>query len=396
MEHVNGIHKKVFCDLKQDKSIKLTTGITAGIYHFCFNFRRIYIPLVNDCWYKTQNMATEVGECNDGHVTMNAKVAEESVDGFPLTRRRRTFSTSSVDSLDSTLTKLIPMYVWKVVSFESLPVWLKDNKYVRHGYRPPTQSFSKCFGSMFRIHTETMNIWTHIFGVVMFCILALYVYTSGMSKISLLPWYEQVIIGMFFLSAITCLSLSSLFHTVNNHSEDIALLFCRMDYSGITVLITGSCIPCYYYSFYCATFSRYLHIGVTFILCALCLLFCLLKRFTNPKFRVVRAVMFIAFGFYGFVPAIQVLSQVGFAYAEAAYSLSGLIKMASVYVSGAGLYISRIPERFFPGRFDIWASSHQLFHVCVLVAAYLHYGVIVNMVSYRLSIGLENCLPVVL
>lgn len=32
----------------------------------------------------------------------------------------------------------------------------------------------------------------------------------------------------------------------------------------------------------------------------------------------------------------------------------------------------RIPERFAPGRFDIWGSSHQIFHVAVLCAMYTH------------------------
>jgi len=330
------------------------------------------------------------------HVTLCTEIdPEESIDGFAFVQKERRSSTSSVESVDSTLSQLIPACVWKVVSFDSLPMWRKDNKYLRHGHRPPMQSFSKCFASIFRLHTETWNIWTHLIGMVMFCLLALYVYFSGMSKISLLPLYEQFIIGLFFLSAIASLTLSSLFHTFNNHSEDVACLFCRMDYSGITVLITGSTIPCYYYSFYCATFSRYLHISVLIVLCAFCLSFCMLKRFAKPKFRLIRSAMFIAFGFYSFIPGFQVLSQVGFTYANTAYSLTGLLQMASVYVSGAGFYVSRIPERFFPGKFNIWASSHQLFHICVLIAAYIHYGVILNMVTHRLSIGLENCLPIV-
>ena len=320
----------------------------------------------------------------------------ESVDEFVASYRERSSSTSSVESMDSALSQLIPACVWKVVSFESLPNWLKDNEYLRHGYRPPMQSFSGCFGSMFRMHNETWNIWTHLFGVVMFCVIALCVYVFGMSKISLLPWYEQLIIGAFFLGAILCLGFSFLFHTVSNHSEDVAHLFCRLDYSGITALITGSCIPCYYYSFYCANFSRYLHIIVLIVLCFLCLSVCLLKKFAKPEFRVMRATLFIAFSSYSVIPGFQVILQNGFAHAEVAYSLSGLMQMASVYISGAGLYAARIPERFFPGKFDIWASSHQLFHICVLIAAYIHYDVILNMVSHRLSIGLDNCLgPVV-
>lgn len=34
---------------------------------------------------------------------------------------------------------------------------------------------------------------------------------------------------------------------------------------------------------------------------------------------------------------------------------------------------ARWPERSFPGKLDIWGSSHQIFHVCVLLAAATHF-----------------------
>lgn len=33
---------------------------------------------------------------------------------------------------------------------------------------------------------------------------------------------------------------------------------------------------------------------------------------------------------------------------------------------------AKVPERFAPGRFDVWGSSHQIFHVCVLLGAASH------------------------
>ncbi|KAI1052052.1 hypothetical protein LB506_003669, partial [Fusarium annulatum] len=32
----------------------------------------------------------------------------------------------------------------------------------------------------------------------------------------------------------------------------------------------------------------------------------------------------------------------------------------------------RIPKRFAPGHFDIWFSSHQIFHLSILCAMYVH------------------------
>ena len=48
----------------------------------------------------------------------------------------------------------------------------------------------------------------------------------------------------------------------------------------------------------------------------------------------------------------------------------------AVYGLGAVFFALRIPESVWPGRFDIWGGSHQIFHVLVVVASMVHlYGV---------------------
>lgn len=49
-----------------------------------------------------------------------------------------------------------------------LPEWLQDNEYLLTGHRPPLPSFIECFKSIWSIHTETGNIWTHLIGKVNF------------------------------------------------------------------------------------------------------------------------------------------------------------------------------------------------------------------------------------
>lgn len=62
---------------------------------------------------------------------------------------------------------------WRVIPYDVLPDWLKDNDYLLHGHRPPMPSFRACFRSIFRIHTETGNIWTHLLGFVLFLFLGI-------------------------------------------------------------------------------------------------------------------------------------------------------------------------------------------------------------------------------
>lgn len=46
----------------------------------------------------------------------------------------------------------------------------------------------------------------------------------------------------------------------------------------------------------------------------------------------------------------------GFVKATTVGQMGWFFLMAVMYITGAGLYAARIPERFFPGKFDIWVS----------------------------------------
>ena len=59
--------------------------------------------------------------------------------------------------------------------------------------------------------------------------------------------------------------------------------------------------------------------------------------------------------------------------------------MGGLYLTGAFLYAARIPERWLPGKCDIWFQSHQLFHVLVVAAAFVHYHGISEMAMRRLK-----------
>lgn len=248
---------------------------------------------------------------------------------------------------------------------------------------------------MFRLHNETWNIWTHFVGFIFFAVLVMGMYTFGDHitglfedvEITALPWSEQLMLSLFFGGAIICMLCSTLFHILHNHSRRVSALFVRLDYSGIAFLITGSSIPAYYYGFYCTWIPQYIHISVLIVLCVGCLALSMWSKFNTPKYRVLRFVVFVLFGLYGVVPFVQIYLREGYERASHAYAMWGIVIMAALYIGGGALYAFRIPERFWPGQFDVWASSHQLFHVCVVTAALVHYNALLKMVKYRLDVG---------
>ena len=53
------------------------------------------------------------------------------------------------------------------------------------------------------------------------------------------------------------------------------------------------------------------------------------------------------------------------------------------YFIGAILYAIRFPEKFFPIKYDYIGSSHQLFHILVLLGATFHYYGSLDAYIYR-------------
>ena len=62
----------------------------------------------------------------------------------------------------------------KLLSHSELPEWLRGNEFLSHFHRPPMPSFTSCFKSIFRIHSETGNIWTHLVGFIIFICITSY------------------------------------------------------------------------------------------------------------------------------------------------------------------------------------------------------------------------------
>ncbi|UYV83357.1 ADIPOR2, partial [Cordylochernes scorpioides] len=161
------------------------------------------------------------------------------------------------------------------------------------------------------------------------------------------------------------------------------VMISRLDYCGIAVLIMGSFVPWLYYGFYCEFFKKLIYLTLVLILGVCSMVVSLWDRFGEPRFRWLRAGLFMAYGLMGVIPAVHYLVENGFIRAISQASLGWLFLMAVLYILGALLYAARIPERFFPGKFDIWFHSHQIFHVLVIAAACVHFKGISAMALYR-------------
>jgi len=64
--------------------------------------------------------------------------------------------------------------------------------------------------------------------------------------------------------------------------------------------------------------------------------------------------------------------------------LCSIVIMGGLYIGGAALYALHIPERWSKtGYFDLVGNSHNLFHICVGVAALLHFRTALLLFDWR-------------
>ena len=230
--------------------------------------------------------------------------------------------------------------------------YLQDNEFIHTGYRLYFNSFRKIIRSLFMWHNESINVWSHLLGFLLF--LSILVYTlffiSITSEISVFSRSLQTFfieslypipnsvkshidsssfdillpralstslhpvsrwpLFVFILSAMICLSLSTIYHLFSAHSRKIYSLTSRLDYAGISILISGSFFPPIYYMYFCkeSNFQIGLIIlylaGISFF-CMMDFIVSLLPAFQKPKFRCLRGSVFLILGLTAIVPCIN-------------------------------------------------------------------------------------------
>uniref|UniRef100_A0A4W4HGZ1 Progestin and adipoQ receptor family member IVb n=1 Tax=Electrophorus electricus TaxID=8005 RepID=A0A4W4HGZ1_ELEEL len=186
----------------------------------------------------------------------------------------------------------------KLVDFKSSPPHLQFNKYVLTGYRP-VSTCKECLRSLFYMHNEFGNIYTH--GALPIVHITLLCQPLPRRRVAMLTY----------------------------------LLFsCHGVHSAMTARSSGL----------------------------------RLRSFTWQ-------VLFRAFLF--------LLRWIGCGTGSPG-SLHLYLTMDLLALLGGLVNISRVPERFSPGRFDYWLNSHQIMHVIVALSIlYLHWGMLEDLAWLR-------------
>mmetsp|Transcript_36236 Transcript_36236/g.94252 ORF Transcript_36236/g.94252 Transcript_36236/m.94252 type:complete len:308 (+) Transcript_36236:839-1762(+) len=264
--------------------------------------------------------------------------------------------------------------------------------YIYSGYRKE-YSLRQCLLSLFVIHNETGNVYSHIVGCLTFIAFHIAVMTSPQLLSAYLPSAERVadfcpnssvslsvlfqiessphyvfsmngkvIVDVLFFASELCMFASSTYHLLLCHSEKTARHTLKCDLFGIIFMMAGSFITGIYFGF-----SRYPLLQAVYLTLMGSLNMAALVAVlapTSPKIEKARLVLLTMTGLSGAIPAVHWLFWLSNAGDRAAF-LPSFLSFAGMDLLGLAFYLSRYPERLAAGRFDLWCHSHQFWHLLV-------------------------------
>lgn len=357
-------------------------------------------------------------------------------------------------------------------SFGSLPKELQGNQYIVSGYRLQLSAWESV-KSIFGLHNETGNIWSHLAGFALFLVLTLaliwtrpvplalsspkltqvqdQLYQFARSNwdsakstwsntrrldrqlaaegFSILPDVDSTAaaearkfydsrqfkrfdlkvskkaagllninwpvkrwpVYVFTIGAMACLLTSATCHLFGCCAAHVSRLIWRFDYLGIAVLIVCSFYPQVYYGFMCSPTWQLFYLGLITALGVATGVVSMHNSFQAKNYRAFRARLFAGLGLTGIIPVLH-SCVINYDIRAVHTALWLDFVMGLLYLGGATLYACRIPEKMYPGKFDLWLNSHQLFHLCIVVAAAIHYKAVMQLLAWRDASG--GCMDV--
>ncbi|RDA85791.1 hypothetical protein CP532_6289 [Ophiocordyceps camponoti-leonardi (nom. inval.)] len=276
----------------------------------------------------------------------------------------------------------------RLLLYDDLPMPWRNNPHIKRGYRF-TESKLECVRSMFNISNETFNIWSHALGLVLVLAVAFYFYPTS-ANFGLSTKGDVLVAAAFFVMAGLTLVCSTVWHTMNAVADvDAISIFACVDYTGISLLIAASIVTTEYTAFYCDPVSRWTYMTLTALLGLGGVLLPWNPRFNDADKPWARVAFYVGLALTGFMPILQLGFTKGQDFVVDFYS--PISKSLLVYLGGAVVYASKIPERWFPGVFDYIGGSHNLWHAAVLSGILFHYTAMQQLFSNAFHRAESGC-----
>ncbi|CAI5448651.1 unnamed protein product [Caenorhabditis angaria] len=249
-------------------------------------------------------------------------------------------------------------------------LWLND--YVVNHYRPPKMTKKMCAKSIFHINNETINIWSHLIGFIYFT------YQQYDINYRLIPSLgshksDHLVYSLSLLGMQICMLFSASYHTFGCSSIQMRQQWLKMDIFGISAGLLGMYLVGIYTAFFC--FNEYM---TTYIYAWFAIFMVTAyvptrqdffeKKVVGSRIGLLHIIYCIIISF-GVLPSIHwVILHGGFENGHVMKWFPNIIILYGLIATAFIFYVTMIPERLCPGKFDVVGCSHQWWHMFILAA----------------------------
>lgn len=251
-----------------------------------------------------------------------------------------------------------------LLDVEDVPEYQRGD-YILSGYRPLALSPWAIYKTAFTLHNETVNMWTHglagIYSLTLGIRFAMEIMEDCEPRL-----LRQSVLLLVVIAATTFLFFASFtYHLCKCGTEGVCSCACKWDQSGIVVLMGANWVAGTEAGFRC--FPALCNFYLVYAAVVMSLIAAALVR---PSFVSNLNRHWIICCWLGLVPVVHTMILPAPAGADAPKVAkeggASFFVMAACYTAGAWFYMSKYPERRWPGRFDLFGHSHQIWHIfCV-------------------------------
>ncbi|OAQ95995.1 hypothetical protein LLEC1_07527, partial [Akanthomyces lecanii] len=194
---------------------------------------------------------------------------------------------------------------------------------------------------------------------------------------------DRAVFHVYLTACAACFGLSAAYHTLLCHSRELADLWIRLDYVGISLLIMASFVPGLYMGFYCEPWLLRGYLGAIFVMGAFNSYLSLYGKMESKDWLKSRLLPFLALSLSAFIPIFHAVLLFPYDQLQKQSGLNYYYLEGACMLTGVAFLVSRFPECWLPGRFDIWGCSHQIFHCFVVLGALSHFVGILSGYDYN-------------
>lgn len=247
---------------------------------------------------------------------------------------------------------------------EDLPPEQHHNPHILTGYRR-CRSRTDCLLSLLQVHNETVNIWSNLLALALLVALLVEDHAGGRFARLGVGLAHRALLTAMALAYAAMLMLSAVYHTFNCTPE--ARSWYRLDFAGVWLSVVA-----YVVGFTALQFRgawRVAHLVAAILAATPSLALAAAPRFRDQHYDAARVRAMGGFALYSLLPLAHHA-----AYGDpslVARTLPGHLTVLVLLAMSLFVFVTKLPERQWPGSVDLLGSSHQIWHVGVGVCVIL-------------------------